>query len=85
MARTSHLAQRIERLLNESSFRQAFAAGGRRAMLAVFLVPVALFASASGSAVAPAIPTIACLLVCARLLNCGMKTVVAHRAGRQVR
>jgi len=45
MARTSHLAQRIERLLNESSFRQAFAAGGRRAMLAVFLVPVALFAA----------------------------------------
>ncbi len=45
MARTSHLAQRIERLLNESSFRQAFAAGGRRALLAVFLVPVALFAA----------------------------------------
>ncbi len=45
MARTSHLAQRIERLLNESSFRQAFASGGRRALLAVFLVPVALFAA----------------------------------------
>jgi beta-lactamase regulating signal transducer with metallopeptidase domain len=45
MARTSHLAQRIERLLNESSFRQAFATGGRRALLAVFLVPVALFAA----------------------------------------
>ena len=43
MARTSHLTQRIERLLNESSFRQAFAAGGRRALLAVALVPVALF------------------------------------------
>jgi beta-lactamase regulating signal transducer with metallopeptidase domain len=42
MARTSHLAQRIERLLNESSFRQAFAAGGRRALLAVLLVPAAL-------------------------------------------
>jgi hypothetical protein len=42
MARTSHLAQRIERLLNESSFRQAFAASGRRALLAVLLVPVAL-------------------------------------------
>lgn len=45
MARTSHLAQRIERLLNESSFRQAFAAGGRRALFAVLLVPVALLAS----------------------------------------
>ncbi len=45
MARTSHLSQRIERLLNESSFRQAFAAAGRRALLAVLLVPVALFAA----------------------------------------
>jgi hypothetical protein len=45
MARTSHLSQRIERLLNESSFRHAFATAGRRAMLAVLLVPVALFAA----------------------------------------
>jgi beta-lactamase regulating signal transducer with metallopeptidase domain len=45
MARTSHLAQRIEMLLNESSFRHAFAAGGRRALLAVLLVPVALIAA----------------------------------------
>jgi beta-lactamase regulating signal transducer with metallopeptidase domain len=45
MARTSHLTQRIERLLNESTFRQAFAAGGRRALLAVLLVPVALIAA----------------------------------------
>ena len=45
MARTSHLSQRIERLLNESSFRQAFAAGGRRALLSVLLVPVALIAA----------------------------------------
>ena len=45
MARTSHLSQRIERLLNESSFRHAFAATGRRALLAVLLVPVALFAA----------------------------------------
>jgi hypothetical protein len=44
MARTSNLSRRIERLLNESSFRRAFA-GGRRALLAVLLVPVALFAS----------------------------------------
>ncbi len=45
MARSSHLAQRIERLLNETRFRQAFAAGGRRALAAVILVPVALFAA----------------------------------------
>jgi beta-lactamase regulating signal transducer with metallopeptidase domain len=45
MARTSHLAQRIERLLNESSFRQSFAAGGRRALFAVLLVPAALIAA----------------------------------------
>jgi beta-lactamase regulating signal transducer with metallopeptidase domain len=58
MARTSHLAQRIERLLNESSFRQAFAAGGRRALLAVFLVPVALFAATAMIRVeAAAVPT----------------------------
>jgi hypothetical protein len=45
MARTSHLSERIERLLNESSFRQAFAAAGRRALFAVLLVPVALLAA----------------------------------------
>ena len=45
MARSSHLSQRIERLLNESSFRQAFAAGGRRALLSVLLVPIALLAA----------------------------------------
>jgi beta-lactamase regulating signal transducer with metallopeptidase domain len=45
MARTSHLSQRIDRLLNESSFRHSFAAAGRRALLAVLLVPVALFAA----------------------------------------
>ncbi len=44
MARTSNLSQRIERLLNDASFRQAFA-GSRRALLAVLMVPVALFAS----------------------------------------
>jgi hypothetical protein len=44
MARTSNLAPRIERLLNERSFRQAFAGGGRRAVLAVVLVP-AIFAA----------------------------------------
>jgi beta-lactamase regulating signal transducer with metallopeptidase domain len=45
MARTSHLSERIERLLNESSFRHAFATAGRRALLAVLLVPVALLAA----------------------------------------
>jgi beta-lactamase regulating signal transducer with metallopeptidase domain len=45
MARTSNLSHRIDRLLNDSSFRQAFAAGGRRALLAVLLVPAALFAA----------------------------------------
>jgi hypothetical protein len=44
MARNSNLSLRIDRLLDESIFRQAFA-GKRRLLLAVFLVPVALFAA----------------------------------------
>lgn len=44
MARPGSLSRRIERLLNDNTFRQCFA-GGRRAILAVALVPVALFAS----------------------------------------
>ena len=44
MARSSSLARRIERLLNDNAFRQSFA-GGRRALLAVVLVPVTLFAA----------------------------------------
>jgi hypothetical protein len=44
MARTSNLSHRIERLLNESKFRSAFAGSGRRVLLASLLVPVALFA-----------------------------------------
>jgi beta-lactamase regulating signal transducer with metallopeptidase domain len=44
MARTSNLSPRIERLLNESSFRRAFTRS-RRALLAVLLVPAALFAA----------------------------------------
>ena len=47
MARTSHLSQRIERLLNESNFRQAFAASGRRALLAIILVPLAVLTATS--------------------------------------
>ena len=45
MARTSTLSHRIERLLNDSSFRQAFAGSRGRTLLAVLLVPVALFAA----------------------------------------
>jgi hypothetical protein len=41
MARSSNLSTRIERLLNDSTFRQAFV-GSRRAFVAVLLVPVAL-------------------------------------------
>lgn len=41
MARPSSLACRIERLLNESHFRQAFSSSPRRAMAAVLLVPAA--------------------------------------------
>jgi beta-lactamase regulating signal transducer with metallopeptidase domain len=44
MARPSSLSRRIERLLNDTTFRQCFA-GGRRALVAVVLVPLALFAS----------------------------------------
>jgi hypothetical protein len=44
MARTSNLSLRIDRLLDETIFRQAFA-GKRRLLLAVLLVPVALFAA----------------------------------------
>ncbi len=45
MARTGGIAQRIERLLNEHSFRQAFAGGRRRLLAALLLVPMALFAA----------------------------------------
>lgn len=46
MARSGSLARRIERFLNDHAFRQSFA-GGRRALVAVVLVPVALFAAAA--------------------------------------
>jgi len=45
MAHNSNISHRIERLLNESSFRHAFAGSRLRALLAVLLVPVALFAA----------------------------------------
>ena len=43
MARSGKLTRRIERLLNESTFRQAYAGTRRRALIAVLLVPAALF------------------------------------------
>ena len=43
MARSTNLSHRIERLLNETSFRLAFAGTRRRLLLAVLMVPVALF------------------------------------------
>ena len=68
MARTSNLSHRIERFLNESSFRQAFAGSRRRILLAILLVPMAVFAgtalirveaAASGQAVQPPTPAAA--------------------------
>jgi hypothetical protein len=58
MARTSRLAQRIERFLNESSFHQAFAASSRRAFAAFLLVPVALCASTALLRVQAATPSV---------------------------
>ena len=43
MARSSSLSHRIERLLNDSTFRQAFSGSRTRALLAMLLVPAALF------------------------------------------
>jgi beta-lactamase regulating signal transducer with metallopeptidase domain len=45
MARTGNLAPRVERLLDESSFIDAFAASRRHALLAALVVPAALFVS----------------------------------------
>lgn len=45
MAHSSSLSQRIERFLNESAFRSAFAGSRRRTLAAALLVPVALFAA----------------------------------------
>jgi hypothetical protein len=47
MAHSGRIAQRIERLLNESSFRQAFAGGRGRLWAALALVPAVLFAAAA--------------------------------------
>ncbi len=47
MARPGSLSRRIERLLNESSFSQAFAGGRARLCVAVLLVPAALVAATS--------------------------------------
>lgn len=45
MARTSNLSRRIERLLNEANFRQAFTGGRGRVLAATLLIPVALLAA----------------------------------------
>ncbi|MGA7107781.1 MAG: M56 family metallopeptidase [Terracidiphilus sp.] len=45
MARTGSLSRRIERLLNDNTFAQAFAGGRRRIVVAALLVPTALFAA----------------------------------------
>jgi predicted nucleic acid-binding Zn-ribbon protein len=45
MARTGSLTHRVERLLNENRFRQAFSGGRGRVLAAVLLVPAALFAA----------------------------------------
>ncbi|MGH9589273.1 MAG: M56 family metallopeptidase, partial [Terracidiphilus sp.] len=47
MARAGRLTSRIERLLNDAAFRQAFTAGGRRTLLALVIAPLALLASAA--------------------------------------
>jgi Zn-dependent protease with chaperone function len=47
MARSTNLSTRIERFLNENSFRQAFAGNRRRMILAALLVPVALVVATS--------------------------------------
>jgi beta-lactamase regulating signal transducer with metallopeptidase domain len=46
MAHSSNLSHRIERLLNESSFKQAFG-GTRRVLIAALVFPVVLFATAA--------------------------------------
>lgn len=45
MARPGRLTHRIDRLLNESSFRQAFAGGRSRMLAGLLLIPAALFAA----------------------------------------
>ena len=47
MAHAGRISQRIERLLNEHSFRQAFAGGRRRLWATLLLVPAVLFAAAA--------------------------------------
>ena len=46
MARSGSLSRRIERLLNDASFGQAFA-GTRQSLAAVLVIPVALFAAST--------------------------------------
>lgn len=60
MARSGSLSRRIERLLNDVSFRQAFA-GTRRSLATVLVIPLALFAASAlvrvqAATQAPAVP-----------------------------
>jgi beta-lactamase regulating signal transducer with metallopeptidase domain len=55
MAHSSNLSQRIERLLNESNFKQAFS-GTRRALAAALVFPAVLFSTAAMIHVAKAAP-----------------------------
>lgn len=43
MARSGNLSRRVESMLNDGLWRRAFAEGRRRAMLALLLIPAALF------------------------------------------
>jgi beta-lactamase regulating signal transducer with metallopeptidase domain len=60
MARSGSLSRRIERLLNDTSFRQAFA-GSRRTLATVLIIPITLFAATTlvrveAAGQAPAVP-----------------------------
>jgi beta-lactamase regulating signal transducer with metallopeptidase domain/DUF4097 and DUF4098 domain-containing protein YvlB len=83
MARPGSLSRRIERLLNDNSFRQCFA-GGRRTLIAVTLVPLAIFASTALVRVQAAASTTPAFLV-APQLNTGQVGFVATavQPGRQ--
>ena len=64
MARPGNLSHRVDRLINERVFHNAFAAGRRRALLSLLIVPAALFAatvlirvSDAAAQTAPSAPT----------------------------
>ena len=76
MASRNNLSHRIERLLNNTIFHQAFGAGRRRILLAVMLVPLAVFvgtalvrveAAGAGAATGSASPSTPCPTLCRHL------------------